>query len=89
MLDLPSRENCVFGYVEYNGEKGWGAALLQGVTVQVDKPARSHIPFRVMGSFPGLHATPTDTHNRRQKCMQLLYEEALDSESSPYLSGMQ
>ena len=24
LLDLPSRENCVFGYAEDNGGVGWG-----------------------------------------------------------------
>jgi hypothetical protein len=43
-----------------------GIALLQDVA-QVGKPARSHSPFKMMGSFPELHRNP-DQHSRKLVC---------------------
>lgn len=69
MLGLPSRENCVFGYAgTMAGWGGVGAVVLQGVIVQVGKPAWSHRPLRMMGSFPELYVNPTDTQQKIKEC---------------------
>jgi hypothetical protein len=62
-LALPSRENRVSGHVEYN----WGGDCALARHAQVGKPAWSHSPFRVMGSFPESYRNP-DQHSRKLVC---------------------
>jgi len=65
------RTACSGMWCTMAGWGGVGSALLQGVIVQVGKPAWSHRPLRMMGSFPELYVNPTDTHSSKWRVCDL------------------